>query len=107
MAKDLRSAKAILGNKAATASKPNWNFPLERKDLIFVLVGLGVILLGYILMATGMGEGAATPDGAWAGILPVTIAPLMLLVGYCVIIPLAIMRFFSSKKNNSNNQSEA
>ena len=106
MAKDLKSAKAILGNKAA-AKKTDWNFPLNRKDMTFVLVGVGVILLGYILMATGMGEGPATPDGAWAGFLPVTLAPIMLLIGYCVIIPMAIMRFFSKKKNESTNQSEA
>ena len=43
--------------------------------------GLLTIILGYILMATGETE----------SIQSIKIAPLILIVGYCVIIPAAIL----------------
>ena len=44
-------------------------------------VGLFVIISGYILMATGETE----------SIQSVKIAPLILIIGYCVFIPAAIL----------------
>ena len=44
-------------------------------------IGLCVIMLGYIIMATGETESLQS----------VKIAPLILIVGYCIIIPAAIL----------------
>ena len=49
----------------------------------YVLFGIGllIIILGYIVMVTGETE----------SIQSVKIAPLILTVGYCVVIPAAIL----------------
>ena len=44
-------------------------------------IGLATIILGYILMATGETE----------SIQLIKIAPLVLIFGYCVLIPAAIL----------------
>ena len=44
-------------------------------------IGLLTIILGYIVMATGKTE----------SIQSIKIAPLILIVGYCVLIPAAIL----------------
>lgn len=80
-----------------------WEFPLEKKDLIVIGVGIAVVLLGYLLMATGVTEEPALPDGKWNNPFAVVVAPLLLVIGYCVIIPLGLIKFFSKKKNSAEN----
>ncbi len=66
--------------------KKKWEFPLGRNNFYTLLIGLGVILLGYALMATGITDEPAIPDGKWNNFLAVAVAPVLLLLGYCVII---------------------
>lgn len=72
-----------------------WKFPLEKQNLIIIGVGLVVIILGYILMATGVTEEPALPEGKWNNPLAVTVAPILLVIGYCVIIPYGIIKRFN------------
>ena len=48
---------------------------LTRRNWVLFWVALGVIVLGYILLRTGS----------------ITLAPILLVAGYCVLIPWAIM----------------
>lgn len=80
-----------------------WQFPLEKKDLIIIGIGLAVVILGYLLMATGITEEPALPDGKWNNAFATVIAPILLVLGYCVIIPLGLLKFFSKKKNTAEN----
>jgi len=57
-----------------------------RLNYILMAVGLVIIIIGYIALATGS----------------ITLAPILLVLGYCVILPTAILindRF--KKKTNS------
>jgi len=54
---------------------------LSRENFIIMGIGLLVILLGY----------AAMLDGRVEGFLPLVVAPILLVLGYCVIIPLGIL----------------
>jgi len=45
-------------------------------------IGLAVIVVGYIFLRIPPAE------GFWS----LTLAPIVLVIGYCVIIPLAILR---------------
>lgn len=72
----------------------DWRFPLHKKNFMIMGIGIGVILLGYALMATGISDEPATVDGTWNNPLAVTVAPLLLIIGYCVIIPYAILKYF-------------
>jgi len=86
------SAKSKLIKK-----KPMWEIPFFRKNAIIAAIGLGVILLGYILMSTGITNEPALPNAKWNNPLAVSVAPLLLVIGYCVIIPYALIKFYGKK----------
>ncbi len=54
---------------------------IGKKNIRIFLLGLGLIILGYILMAQPPAD----------GVLSLHIAPIILIVAYLVIIPVAIM----------------
>ena len=49
--------------------------PFTRKNYYLFLVGLAIIVIGYIALAQGS----------------ITLAPILLVLGYCVLIPVAIL----------------
>jgi hypothetical protein len=77
-----------------------WEFPLEKQNLIYFGIGLGVILLGYALMATGITEEPAKVNAKWDNSFAVIVAPVLLIIGYCVIIPYSIIKIFRKKEVN-------
>ncbi len=89
------------GKRARTVAKKkktvSWDFPLQKKNFYYLAAALGLIILGYALMATGISDGPAVPDGKWNNPMAVTIAPILLFVAYVVIIPLGIYKFFGNK----------
>ncbi len=91
-------AKAI---KKISTPAVEWRLPLEKQNFMILLIGLGIILLGYALMATGITETAAAVDGTWNNPLAVYVAPTLLIIGYCVVIPYGIIRFFGKKEVNA------
>lgn len=82
----------------STQSAPKWNFPLQKQNFIIIGIGIVVILIGYLLMATGITEEPALPNGKWNNVLAVSIAPILLVIGYCVIIPFGIFKTFANKE---------
>ena len=57
----------------------SWSF--GRINYHLFVIGVLTLIMGYILMATGETESMQS----------VKIAPLILIVGYCVLIPAAIL----------------
>ena len=57
----------------------SWSF--GKINYLLFGIGLCIIMLGYIIMATGETESLQS----------VKIAPLILIFGYCIIIPAAII----------------
>jgi len=57
------------------------HFPFTRKNGALFAAGLSIIAVGYILLSI--------PPAA--GFLSLTLAPLLLVLGYCVVIPAAIL----------------
>lgn len=55
--------------------------PFTRKNWRLFAVGLATIALGYFLLSIPPAD----------GFLSLTLAPLLLVVGYCALIPLAIL----------------
>jgi hypothetical protein len=55
--------------------------PLTRQNFLIMGIGLLVIILGYVAMIEGSVE----------GFLPLVASPILLVIGYCVIIPLGIL----------------
>lgn len=78
-----------------------WDYPLNRNNYVILGVGVLVILLGYALMYfAGKGDEYAAVDGNWNSTGAIVIAPMMLVIGYCVIIPYGIYKFFGKKEEN-------
>jgi len=90
--------------KTVRRKSVTWIFPLEKKNLIWLAVGLGVIVVGYILMASGITDEPALPKGTWNNPIAISVAPVLLVIGYCVLIPLAILKLF--KKEDKNQESK-
>jgi uncharacterized membrane protein HdeD (DUF308 family) len=55
------------------ANEMRW--PFGKRNYIFMALALVVIILGYVSL--GMGS--------------ITLAPLLLVIGYCVLIPVALI----------------
>ena len=55
--------------------------PFERENYVIFGIGLVFIIIGYIALSGNTVE----------GFVPLTLAPILLVIGYCVIIPIGIM----------------
>ena len=66
---------AVKQTKTTAPAAPEMRWPFGTRNYILMAAALGVIILGYI--ALGMGS--------------ITLAPLLLVVGYCVLIPVALI----------------
>jgi len=57
------------------------DIPLSRQNYLIMGAGVAVIFIGYLAMLQGQVE----------GVMPLVVAPILLVLGYCVIIPLGIL----------------
>jgi|GEM_PF-314749 len=84
--------------KASQAGRSDvtWNFPLAKPNLIGIGIGLVLVVIGYLCMSTGMVpmSDVASNEGIWNNSLAVTVAPILLVLGYCVVIPFSIIYRF-------------
>lgn len=99
MAKQIQNRKLEKSKiqKKVGKTKVNWQFPLTKQNYIVLGIGIGIIILGYILMATGITEEPALPQGKWNNPLAVYVSPVLLVIGYCVVIPYGLMMVFKKK----------
>ena len=56
------------------------SWPFGKKNYTLFLIGLMTIILGYILMYTG----------ETSSFQSIVLSPFILIIGYCIIIPLSI-----------------
>jgi Ca2+/Na+ antiporter len=70
--------------QAVTAhkKKKESDFPFVKNNYILFAVGILVIIVGFIFLAIG----------------DITLSPILLIVGYCVIIPIALLYGRKEKK---------
>ncbi len=101
MAKQIQKNRTKTRATVTSKKRVKWNFPLTKKNFIIAAIGLAVILLGFLLMATGITEDSALPDGKWNNVFAISIAPILLVIGYCILIPLAIIKFFGKKDTDT------
>ena len=55
--------------------------PLEPINYKIMIAGVLIIIAGYIALGTE----------PWDGFVALTVAPILLLIGYCVVIPIGII----------------
>jgi uncharacterized membrane protein len=100
MAKQQKKKTRVTGTQQPKSRKKaiQWSFPWQKKNFIILAAGLAVILIGFALMATGITEEPAVADGTWNNPMAVTIAPILLVIGFLVIIPYGIMKFYKKEE---------
>ncbi len=75
--------------RTATSSGARpFNMPFESKNIYYILGGVAVIAIGYLIM--GSGDALSS--------MSLNVSPLVLLLGYLVIVPLGIMYGSRRKK---------
>ncbi len=84
------------GRPAAASKKSNlhpikWDIPFSNVNLIVLAIGIVVIVVGYLLMSTGINDESGSLHGTWNNSLAVNVAPIVLAIGYCVIVPIGIL----------------
>ena len=62
------------GQKAQT-------LPFSEMNYILFAMGIGLLIFGYIALSIG----------PWDSVWSLTIAPILLVISYCIVIPLAIL----------------
>lgn len=67
------------------------HLPLGKQNFVIMGAGLLVIVTGYLTMLSGSVE----------GFLPLVVSPILLVVGYCVLIPIGILYRPGSKAGAS------
>jgi divalent metal cation (Fe/Co/Zn/Cd) transporter len=90
MAKKKVSVTTAHAKKAR--ARAQWQFPFGKTNIVFFGIALAVIVLGYALMATGISSDPEKYLETWANPVAIVVAPAVLVVAYCVLIPIAIMR---------------
>jgi hypothetical protein len=85
-------AKPVRKKEGKRRSIQQLPLPLTRQNFIIMAVGIVVITLGYLAMLEGSVE----------GFLPLVASPILLVLGYCVIIPWGILHKKSSAPEKSD-----
>jgi uncharacterized membrane protein HdeD (DUF308 family) len=75
--------------KAKDAGEP---LPFSSENYIIFGIGILLIIAGYIALS----------QGPWNSFWSLTLAPILLVIGYCVAIPLAIL--YRKKKQETNQE---
>jgi hypothetical protein len=72
-----RVASKILARRKGQAAA----LPFTKRNYQILGIGLLFIILGYVALS----------QQPWDGTMPLVVAPILLVLGYCVIIPLGIL----------------
>ena len=87
-------AKVVKGKGAKRRSAKDETLPLGRENFMIMGLGILVIAAGYITMLGNSIE----------GFLPLVAAPILLVLGYCVIIPFGLLFKKRSVKEASSSK---
>ena len=93
-------SKRQIGKQKQSIPSTSWNFPLDSYNYKILGIGAIVIAIAYGLMSTAISD----DPNQWNNPMAVTIAPVLLAIGYCVIIPYGLL---ARKKDSSEKSSES
>ena len=74
--------KKTQGTRSAKQQKKEFVFPLAKQNFMIIGLGILVLIVGYFLMSANSVD----------GFMPTVVAPIFLVLGYCVIIPYGILK---------------
>lgn len=75
------------------------NFALPKKNLLWIIVGFGVLVLGYILLIGGGSQDPSVFSPQIFSFRRMVLAPVVMIIG-CAVIVYSIMHRGKSNKEN-------
>ncbi len=82
-------AKSVKTRKSSQPAD-KFHISLTKKNYAIIGTGIALIILGYIFMS----------ENSVDGFMPTVIAPILLVLGYCVVIPFGIL--YKDKSEGQN-----
>lgn len=68
--------------KSTIKAKKEISLPLDKTNFLIIGIGIFVLIIGYILMS----------ENSVDGFMNTVVAPILLVLGYCIIIPYGILK---------------
>lgn len=90
MAKTKQQTVQTLKTRRNKRELSHLHFAMTSKNYMIIGLGIAIIIIGYILMSPNSVD----------GFLPTVVAPIMLIFGYCVVVPVGIL--YTDKGVNQN-----
>jgi uncharacterized membrane protein len=97
MATQQSRQRSTASKSAKNSSVRPFQMPFENKNIMIILGGIVVITLGYFLMSSDEVMGS----------MALNVSPIILLIGYLVVIPFGIMYGSQSGKKTKSTQENA
>lgn len=79
-------------------TRGNERMPFTKKNYIMMLVGVVVIILGFVLMSGGGDHTATYFDESIFSHRRITLAPIVVILGF-IVVGVAIMKRFKADNN--------
>ncbi|GBE30852.1 MAG TPA: hypothetical protein ENH10_06535 [Bacteroidetes bacterium] len=67
--------------KMVRAENLRFSWPFDRKNLIWFLGAIAVIIIGYVFLG----------HGPYDSVSSMTIGPILLVIGYLILVPVSIL----------------
>lgn len=73
------------------AARKREALPFTSKNYLLFTLGLLLLIIGYIALSRG----------SWDSFWSLTLAPILLVIAYCIVIPIAILYHKRNKKQEA------
>lgn len=90
MAKTKQQSVQSIKSKRQKKELSHLHFAMTMKNYMIIGAGILVIIIGYVLMS----------ENSVDGFMPTVVAPILLILGYCVIVPIGILYNDKGVKEN-------
>lgn len=76
-----KSNLAAVKSKKAKHEQSHLHFAMTSRNYVIIGIGIALIILGYVIMNQNSVD----------GFMPTTVAPILLVLGYCIVVPVGIL----------------
>lgn len=88
-----------MGKKQKQGNKPNAEFIFQKRNYLFMFIGLGFIALGFILMSGGGSDDPEVFNPDIYNFRRIRLAPTLVLIGLAIEVYAILLNPHKKKKN--------
>ncbi len=86
MAKKIEIKKTVAKKEEKMATTPPPTFAFQKENYMIMLIGIGVLVIGYLLMVGGGSDNPKDFNPEIFSARRITIAPVTLLIGFGIVL---------------------